>query len=268
MSKAFETGHVKNVTNLQTMISYSRRIGTEYNPSDSAIELIALDLLHVNSSAAIQSVVDHVAAFNTAVNNRRDAYKGIRKLFTRLLSTLHIAKASALTIDDFKSANNKMQGVRVGKTPTIKETGLPSDATPPAPALDENGDPIVVESVQEAESKTISASQQSYDQLAEHFAKGLAVIKTVPTYNPNEPELQIPALDLVLQQLRVANSKVIDAYNDVNISRMKRNDILYKEGTGVHYIAQEIKHYYKSAFGTDDAKFKRINSIKLRMPSK
>ena len=51
MASTSETGHAKNVANLETMISYCTGYGTTYKPSNPEISLAALTTLHNDSKA-------------------------------------------------------------------------------------------------------------------------------------------------------------------------------------------------------------------------
>lgn len=268
MSKVFETGHAKNVANFETIISFCRNVGADYNPSLNRIKIVALDVLILSSRQSIQKVIDNVVAFNNAINERRDVFKDLKTLSTKLGNALGSSGVSTDTLNDYKSINTKIQGARVGKKPKIAETGLASDAPAPQPVLDEDGNPKIVETIAEVEKKNISVSQQSYVQLTEHFAKSVSMLSAVADYAPNEPELQLPAINAKLQAMRDANSNFINSYIAVTLSRISRNDILYKQTTGLHAVALEIKKYLKSVYGPKSEKYKTVSGLKFKRPKK
>ena len=56
MASTSETGHSKNVSNFETMISYCTGYGITYNPSNSDIVLSELITFHTDSKASVKLV--------------------------------------------------------------------------------------------------------------------------------------------------------------------------------------------------------------------
>lgn len=117
-------------------------------------------------------------------------FEPLQKLSTRLVQALSSTDATKELIKDAKTVNRKLQGKR---SKAIETT---TDPNAPAP-------------------NTISASQQSYDQLIEHFGKLIEILKSEPTYVPNETELKIATLNTQLTALKTANTNVTTAYTAV-----------------------------------------------------
>ncbi|MBP9932909.1 MAG: hypothetical protein KBF25_04390 [Chitinophagaceae bacterium] len=142
-------------------------------------------------------------------------------------------------IKDAKAINRKLQGKRA------KEIQAPADHNAPAP-------------------NNISASQQSYDQLIEHFTKLIELLKTEPTYTPNETELKITTLTTQLAGLKTANTNVTNAaYTAVSNAPISRDKTLYKDTTGLHDITGDVKNYVKSLFGATASEYKQKSKIKF-----
>ena len=133
----------------------------------------SLQTLHTNSEAKINGVTTQNTAFNNAVNSRVVAFKDIRPLSTRLLNALQTTDASDEMINNAKTINRKIQGKRA--TP-VASTTTPIDPNTPAPT-------------------TISTSQQSFDQMIQHFNRIVELLMTEPSYTPNEADLKITALN-------------------------------------------------------------------------
>lgn len=243
MPTIYETGHIKNVANLEDLISFCTGYGATFNPSKASIQLAALNALLTSCKAAIDDVRAKVTDFNNATNARQLAFANLKTLATKLINALAATDALDTTIDDAKSINRKIQGKRASKkkTPTFSDPENPG--TP--------------------DEKTISSSQQSYDQMTEHFAKLISLLQSEPTYTPNEADLQIAALNAILTNMTTTNTAVINAYTALSNSRIKRNDLLYKKNTGLHDIAQEVKMYIKSIFGATSPQYKQVSGIKF-----
>ena len=80
---------------------------------------------------------------------------------TRLINELQTTDALPPKIADAKAFNKKIQGIRV------KAVETPTDPNAPVP-------------------KTISTSQQFYDQQIQHFAGLISVLQSEASYAPNE----------------------------------------------------------------------------------
>ncbi len=78
-------------------------------------------------------------------------------------------------------------------------------------------------------------------------------------YTPNEADLKVTALSTLYNELKTKNSAVVTATTPLSIARIARNDVLYKNITGLLDIASDVKTYIKSVFGTTGAQFKQVS---------
>lgn len=238
-----ETGHAKNVANFEDFISFITAYGATYNPTKTAIKLANLNTLLTTAKADLLNVTTKTIAFNNATNARVILFEPLRPLSTRLVNAFSATDATAEMIKDAKAINRKLQGKRA------KEIQAPADPNAPAP-------------------NNISTSQQSYDQLIEHFTKLIELLKSEPTYTPNETELKIVTLTAQLTALKTANTNVTNAYTAVSNARIARDKTLYKEQTGLYDITGDVKNYVKSLFGATAPEYKQISKIKFTKPKK
>ncbi len=245
MASTSETGHAKNVANFETLISFCSGYGATYNPSKANLKVPALQTQLASCKANIASVTSTSVAFNNAVNARIIAFDGLKKLSTRLINSLEVSGAASQTIKDAKTVNAKVQGSKLTKA----DAGI----TP----VDPNA--LVVET-----DKSISASQQSYTSLIEHFSKMITILSTEPTYVPNENPLKIATLNTQLTNLKNTNTAVINAYTTVSNSRISRDQSLYNATNGLCETAKEIKMYVKSVFGATSQQYKQVSGIEFK----
>ena len=236
MASTSEVGHAKNVANFQDLIAFVNGYGATYNPSKNSLKLPQLEALYIQASASLDGVVNKNTDYNNAVNERVEAFSDLRPLSTRLVNALESTDASEEKIDDAKGFNRKIQGQRASK----KEE--PVDPNQPAP-------------------KTISSSQQSYDQQIQHFEGMISVLASEPSYTPNETELQVATLQTKLQTFKDTNAQVSKAYAEVSNSRLERNKILYSVDNGLVDTAGEVKKYVKSVYGATSPEFGQIKGI-------
>ena len=236
-----ETGHAKNVANFEDFISFVTAYGATYNPTKASIKLANLNAIFTQAKSDITNVMNKTVAFNTTSNVRATLFEPLQKLSTRLVQALSSTDATKELIKDAKTVNRKLQGKR------SKANQTTTDPNAPAP-------------------NTISASQQSYDQLIEHFGKLIEILKSEPSYIPNETELKIATLNTQLTALKTANTNVTTAYTAVSNSRIARDKTLYKEKTGMYDVALDVKNYVKSLYGISSPEFKQLSKIKFSKP--
>ena len=236
MASVSETGHAKNVANLQDLISFVTGYGATYNPTKNALKLPQLNALATTSQANLADVVTKNTTFNNKVNERVVAFSNLKSLSTRLINALQTTDATTEKIADAKGFNKKLQGVRA------KTVTTPPDPNAPAPA-------------------TISTSQQSYDQQIQHLAGIISVLQSETTYAPNENDLKIVTLTAKQADLTTKNNAVATAYTNISNSRISRDTTLYGTDTGLLDIASEVKKYVKSVYGATSPQFAQVKGI-------
>ena len=243
MPAYYETGHAKNVANLQDLIAFCTGYGTTYNPTKTALKLPQLNILYTTADNALKDVLAKNRTYNDAVNARINAFNGLRPLCTRLVNALQTTDATPEKIADAKGFNKKIQGQRATKTEE------PVDENTPAPT-------------------TISSSHQSYDQLIQHFAGLISVLQSEPTYTPNENDLKIVTLTVKQADMTAKNTALATAYTAVSNSRINRDKVLYKETTGLVDTAKAVKLYIKSIFGARSAEYAQVSVIEFKKVKK
>lgn len=239
MKSISETGHAINLANFQRLVTFVESYGIQYNPSKEALKLPQLQQQMTEARAKLNVVLDQKTNFSEAVNNRIIAFKNLRKYATRLINALQVTDATPEKVANARSYISKLSGKTLAK-------------------------PSVLSQNPEEAHKTISTSQQSYNQLIQHFAGLISVIQSETSYQPNEEDLTKEALTQKKEQLLSLNNQVALAYTNVSNARIDRNTILYLPSTGLVEIALEVKKYVKSVFGSESPQFKQIQTIPFR----
>ena len=72
---------------------------------------------------------------------------------------------------------------------------------------------------------------------------------------PNETALQISTIIAYRNDLTAKNNDVSLRYTEVSNFRISRDRILYRDPSGLVFIAQEIKKYVKSVFVATSQEF-------------
>ena len=243
MASTSEVGHAKNVANLQDLISFVTGYGATYNPTKNALKLPQLTALATASQTSLADVVTKHTAYNNKVNERVNAFSGLKALSTRLVNALETTDATAQVIKDAKGFNRKLQGKKAVAATT------PLDPNTPAPT-------------------TISTNQQSYDQQIQHLSGLTSVLISEPSYAPNETALATATLTAMQTNLTVKNNEVATAYTSISNSRIARNNTLYADSTGLVEIATEVKKYIKSVYGASSPEFAQVKGIEFKKAKK
>ncbi len=233
MSKQYETGHAKNVANLQKLIE-QLTVYVSYSPAVPALELPNLQLLYENAILALNKTEEKRNANKNAIYIRQEYFKILKKTCTRIVSHLEILGLPKGIMEQAKSINKSIQG----NSKKVKST----NSTPP---------------------NTISTSRQSYTQQATNFGILLQLLGTIPSYNPNLNELKLTTLTTYYNNMMTSIQAVDKSEAEFNNQIIERNRILYDEETGLYSIAQNTKKYVKSVYGAISPEYFNVSKIKF-----
>jgi len=234
-----ETGHARNVERFTQLLSFVTSYGADYAPSNTTITTLNLQTKLTASLVGIDGVSTAHAGLKVAVNDRENTFADLRPLTTRVVNSFAASGAPQNAVDDAKTLKRKIDGVRA--------KALPQD-NPNTP---------------EDESQGNSVSQRSYTQLTEHLDNLIELLDNSGTYNPNETELQIGALQAYSTSLKNANTNVINNTTPVSNKRIARDEVLYADGTGLVDLAGLVKKYVKSLYGADSPQYQQISGLEF-----
>jgi hypothetical protein len=241
---ASETGHAKNVANFETLISIVQSYGAVYNPPRANLKLPALTPMP-GTARDMLSEVNHFLNLQTVATNEREAaFEGLGKLVTRVIGALEISDADAAIGDRARTLARKIKGGRAGDKPVDD---------PATPDIDES-------------QTARSVSQLSYDNQLANFEGLVQLLESQASYAPNETDLKAATLRARADTMRAGNTAAMQAQTALDAARSRRNDILYKENTGLVDIASDVKKYVKSAFGADSPQYGQIKGLEIRKP--
>lgn len=241
MASNSETGHAKNVTNLESLITSATALGTSYNPSKDSIKLLNLQTLLSTSKEALSALNTAESTYANAVDARELEFEPLGKLITKVNNSLKASDSTTQTDESAKTIIRKLQGKRASAKLTDEEIK----------ALQAEGKEVT----------QISVSQMGYDSRLENFDKLISLLLTVPQYNPNEEELKTDSLKALHTKLKTKNTDVVTAAIQLDNARNNRNEILYKPLTGLVDLASDSKMYIKSVFGASSPQFKQVSKL-------
>ncbi|WP_316807310.1 hypothetical protein [Pedobacter agri] len=244
MSKTYETGHAKNVANFETLVTILNGFGAAYNPSNANLQLGSLGQKAADARLATEQVNQLLAANNSAIAVREQAFEPLSKLSTRIFNAVKASGVPDVVVEQVTTHHRKLQGRRASaKLSEAEKQALAAKGTP---------------------ANQVSASQLSFDSRLDTFDKLIKLLGTIPQYTPNEVELQLASLTTLYQDLLQQNREVISKNTDLSIARINRNTVCYDEETGMIALALNAKNYAKSVFGTTTPQYKQIAGITFR----
>ncbi|MGS2739711.1 hypothetical protein [Sinomicrobium sp. M5D2P17] len=242
MKSTYETGHAKNVTNLSKLIAQIS-LYEKYNPPVEALTVANLTKLRDEARQSIEEAETRRVENRNAIHRRQDIYQQLNPLCTRIVNHLDILGLNSGAMDQARSLNKRIQGVGTSRKVT---TGPGEDGT-------------------EETITGISTSRQSFTQRAEHFSQLLTLIQTIDNYGPNEEELQKENLDKLLTDMQSATTGVEQSEAAFTKALRHRNQLLYGKDTGLYDLAQNVKKYVRSVYGSSSDQHARVSGITFTM---
>ncbi|WP_445710323.1 hypothetical protein [Flavobacterium sp.] len=239
MASSSEVGHAKNISNLETMISYCTGYGAAYNPSNPELTLQALATLHTESKAALKLVKTTERPFKDVEGQRKLLFKNLKPLATKVMGAIRSSGAPETVVENAETINRKIQGRRAN----TKEEPTPEGEKP---------------------KNKISVSQQSFDLQIDHLDKLIELTTVEPKYNPNETPLQVATLNNYKTALENINTIVKNAYTPYSNAMIARNKKLYDPEIGLVDRTQLVKNYVKSLYGASSSEYKQINKLRFK----
>lgn len=237
MRSNFETGQAKNLSNYHEIVSAAEGHGSVFNPTKPSLKIEALKKKESDCLAAIDDVKTAFAVLSNAIEARESAFLPMSKTSTRIVNALKASETTDHVVENAMTFVRKIQGRRAATKKAAK-----------------SNDPTVV-------IKEISSSQMSFDNRLDNLKKLVKYLESIGSYAPNEADLQVQGLKLFSAELDSKNASVVKANTDLSNARIKRNDLMYKPGSGLVDTALDVKAYIKSVFGATSPQFKQISKL-------
>lgn len=247
MTSTVESGHARLIFNFKRLRQSVLKI-PGFKPSNPDLLPDALQIAEDESQNAMNETANAALAYRSAVKARETVFEPLGSFATRLCNTLKVSDKEGKSYEIARTYQRKIQGKRVKAKRT--EEQQKTDA--------ESG--IVYNQV--------SSSQMSYDGLVENFGMLVRLAVSLPGFQPNEKDLQKESLVARHEELKSRNAAVIAAASDLFKARAKRNDLLYKEMTGLVDRALDTKTYLKGAFGTKSSYYLEVAGLTFKRQGK
>jgi hypothetical protein len=234
-----ETGHAKNIANLNLLNTSIIAVGAIYNPSNPQLLLSNLQNIYTNSFSHQETVNKSLAPYSVAVDEREEIFNPLNRELTKLRRAYKTTQGvTQVQLEDFMTIVRKLKGVR--KKPKKEST-----------------DP-------EEEKTNHSISQLSFDQRTNNMDLLVSLLENTPNYNPNETEYKITTYQDKKTQMLSKTQAVADTFIPLNKARNTRNNTLYLSENNLVDIANKAKDYLFTILDSDSVQYKAISKIKFK----
>jgi hypothetical protein len=229
-----DTGHVKQVASFEKLLGFCNAHGAMFNPSKAALQPAALSALLTSAQDSIEAVRTARTAYREEKNVRNDAFDSLPRFMTRIINVLAASGVTQATMENGYTIVKKFR--RTG----TKKNKVPAE-----------GQATIV---------THSVSQLDFDSMLNNFEAMVSLVGAQSSYQPNEQDLTLNALQVRATELRTMNTAVISALVVLSNARASRNKLLFEQA-GIHGAALAAKRYVKGAFGTQSLAYNQIKGI-------
>jgi hypothetical protein len=222
------------------LVGICNDLGARYNPSKEALMPTALATLHEQAQQSLEAVNVARTHYVLAINSRQDMFAGVYPMAARIVSALASTESSMENIRDARMIKRKLAPHPAVKGFIMKAGG--EEGTPtPTPGI---------------------ISRLDYTSRADTFASLVKLIQGMPSYAPNEPDLQVAALQAFVTSLRNASGLISKTANALANARIHRNQVL-RGKDGMFETANAVKDYIRSVFGVSSEPAKELGKLKL-----
>jgi hypothetical protein len=234
-----KSGNVNQVAAFGKLVGICNDLGARYNPSKAALMPTALATLHEQAQQSLEAVTVAHINYMLVINRRQERYAGIYPLVARVVRALSSSGTSAANLQDARMIRRK----------------LSSRPVPVMETTDANGE----EGIQQP-SRTIS--YLDFQSKATVFSSFINLMERIPSYLPNEKELQVSALRETLAEMKSVSVEVAQAANALANARMHRNEVMLGKG-GMNETGNAVKEYIRSVFGVRSEPARELGKLRF-----
>jgi len=235
-----ERSIAQHIGNFKLVIDKCSTFGAQYNPSNPLLTIASLTDSWSNTFALHDTYNDLLMACKHPVNARQDLYRRVRRIVTRTLNYFQSTDASDLIIKDAKGIADRLRGHGVLRKKLADGSYDPNH---------------------------ISNSHLSYPQRLESFRQLCALYGSSAHYAPNEADIQLSALNALVDEMQLANDGMSALLAPVITARIARDGALYNENTGLYRLVRAVKLYVKAVFGASSPEYRSIARIQFKQGS-
>jgi hypothetical protein len=237
-----KTSKVNQVENFEKLLVFCTAQSAVYQPSKESIQVAALNTLLTQARIAMKAADVSRTAYENAINARQPMFSTVHKLASRVIDALKASGVAPEVVEDAMAIKRRFNGP-AKRLVTPAQNGSPDGNASQGETLYQR-----------------RISQLDLASKVENFERLVNRVTVEPLYQPNETDLQLPALTAFVSQLRITNRNVINAYMALKNASHVLNSILF--GTdGIHGNAKAVKAYIRSVFGRGTVQHKQVSVL-------
>jgi len=244
-----ESGDLKLIGNFRKLIDLISA-DANYKPSNGALVPAALNAQHAGALTAAHDVPAKLTLNMAAISDREAAFEDLGPRITRIHGLAKASGASKQQLEDLNTFRRKLISKRKAKPKAAGAAGDEASASQP-----------------QAE-KAHSSAQGSYDNQVGHLRGYLGALSALSSYNPNEADLKLTALNSLADDLQAKNDAVSSTFVPLSQARGIRDQLLYQADNSVVNTALLAKEYVKGALGTSSQLYKQIKGLEFKRQRK
>ena len=244
MASSSEKGHEVNLSNFNNLIQICSSFGSNFNPSKPALTLLAMSSTAITATGLQNIVSEQWALIKEPINQRQILFAPLSKMVTRIMRSLSNTDASDQFKADAKTVADDIRNMNKGN---------------PKASAGSN-----------TEEEFVSRSHASFVMKAANFLKLIELLKTLPSYKPNEADLMIATLEFYYQNLNKVNNGLAAQLTPYYTALRNRNKTFYTPKSGLVDTAYACKDYIISMMpeGIKSPEYKLVAKIQFTRPSK
>lgn len=183
-----ESGDMKLLGNFRKLIDLVSA-DPGYDPTNPTIIVTALETRYTSGQAAATNVNSAAVPYKIAVNDRQAKFEDVPRRTGNAFRMARACGADKLILDDLNSSRRKLRSPRSAKPARDDASTSGSEAA-----------------------ASHSTSQMSYDNQVGNVQAFVELLSPIPSYNPNEDELKVVALQEFTADLTAANNAVSSTF--------------------------------------------------------
>lgn len=238
-----KTNHEKQVAAWEKLLDACNVHGPKYNPGKASMKVTAMKTLLISARESLAAVDIAENQLILAINERQRVFNGLPVLGTRIVNALAATDATPEFVEDANRIRHRFRYPAAG-SPQTEASAQDGNAN----ASDKSRGPI---------------SQLDHDSKLKNLKALITLVSGEPTYQPNEADLQLSALNQLHADMVIRHKAVALAELALKNARIARNKALFGE-SGIYGMAKAVKKYALSAFGSTTAEYRLVKGIKFR----
>lgn len=236
--------HKTNVANFDKLVISVAALGAAFAPTKANNKLDALNIQNTKNKLVDATETETLFTANIAKNARVDLIFKIEDLMTRSSNSVRASDIPQATKEDLLA----IAAFFLGRARTVKRSVVTHTA---------QGD--VSSTV-----KTHVTNPKDVDSRISYLESYVKLLSTITTYNPNEANIKVANLTIVLKDLKAKRAAELAADAAHKMALIARNEAMYAKGTGIVDIANDVKAYVKSVFGARSPQYTTLAALKFK----